>query len=86
MLEHKKDHYPLHGSWHSVVKGMRKAADQIDTIIIDGHNIFVYIRHDDDKMWCQHFTIDDELRTNIDAGRVGIGEEIQMRLERRWPI
>jgi hypothetical protein len=35
MLEDQRDHYPNYGSWHFVVKGTRKTAQEIDVILID---------------------------------------------------
>jgi len=85
MLE--EDHYPRRGSWHSLVKGMRKAATEIDRILIDNGEIFIFMRHDDDhRMWCHHWTIDHDLRKLFDEGKVGINDEVEIRLEGKWPL
>ena len=79
MLEDKRDHYHNHGSWYSLIKGMKKSAPDIDTILIEDGDIFIYKRHEDNvKMWCLHFTMDNDLRKAFDEGKVGIGEVVQV--------
>ena len=87
MLELTKDHFPNHGSWHSLIKGMRKAAPDIDTILIEDGDVYIYKRHEDtNEMWCLHFTMDNDLRKAFDAGKVEKGEQVQVRLEGKWPL
>jgi hypothetical protein len=85
IIQHR-DIYPNYGSWHSLVKGMRKEIPQIDVILIEDGDIFIYLRRDDDsRMWCHHCSITDDVRRSIDEGRVGIGEDPTEAACRAWP-
>jgi hypothetical protein len=66
---------------------MRKAANGIDTILIQDGDIFIYLRHDDDhKMWCHHWRVTNTQRKRFDEEKIGIGEVVQVRLKGKWPL